>query len=573
MMNRNLPALAKEEYDVVIIGGGIFAVCAAWDAVLRGLSVALVERGDFCEGTSAHSYKMVHGGIRYLQHADLIRIRQSCRERRALLRVAPHLVHPLPIVIPTYGHGKSGKALLATGLLIYDLLTLDRNWGIGDPDRQIPWGRIINRDRVLELFPELPGHNLTGAVLFHDGQMYNPTRLALSFLRSAVTAGAQAANYVEAIGFLRSAQHVVGIEAQDRLTGDRFQIRGKTVLNAAGPWAEKLLERKLGITLPRKTTYSRDACFVVPRRLHHPYALAIQGKTRDPDAILSREARHLFVVPWRDYSLIGVWHVIHDGDPDAFTVTEKELEHFISEINWAYPNLKLHLNEVLRWNAGLVPFGENQAGAVHLSYGKRSIIVDHARQDRLEGLVTLIGVRYTTARGEAANALDIIARKLNHQVPRPATATIPIYGGEIEHFETFVARASETKRLPQDPSVRRALLCNYGSEYGRVLRYAEENPAWLERVSKDTVIKAEVIHAVREEMALKLADVVFRRTDLATGQYPGDEALETCAQLMALELGWNGRRVQEEIEEVKRAFPPFCRASDDLVAGKASAVS
>lgn len=568
-MNRNLSVLADKEYDLVIIGGGIFGACAAWDAALRGLSVALVEKDDYCEGTSANSFKMVHGGIRYLQHADVVRIWQSCHERSALLKIAPHLVQPLPIVIPTYGHGKNGKALLTMGVWAYDLLTLGRNREIQDPDRRIPWGRTLDCDRVLELFPGLKAGNLTGAVLFHDGQMYNPTRLVISFLRSAVSAGAEIANYVEAVGFLRRNDRILGIEAEDRLTSERFQIRAKFVLNAAGPWAESLLATTdPQIRLRRKTVFSRDACFVVPRRSTHPYALAVQGHSRDPDAILSRDARHLFVVPWRDYSLIGVWHMVYDGDPQAFTVTEEELETFIDEVNWAHPPLDLKRDQVLTWNAGLVPFGENQPGAVDLSYGKRSIIIDHARQHHLDGLVTLIGVRYTTARGEASHALDVIARKLKHSSPRPATDSIPIHGGRIEHFETFVKQTAA--QLSLVPSAIRPLLHNYGSEYGRVLKYLEEDASWAQTVGISTVIKAEIVHAVREEMAQKLSDVVFRRTDLATGEHPGKDALQTCAQLMGNELDWSASRTHREIEEVGRQFPFPCRKQDQAVLSQVS---
>ncbi|ADE16354.1 FAD dependent oxidoreductase [Nitrosococcus halophilus Nc 4] len=556
-MKRNLSELTGKEYDLVIIGGGIFGACAAWDAVLRGFSVALVERGDFSSGTSANSFKIVHGGIRYIQHGDIMRIRESCRERSALLRVAPHLVQPLPTVIPTYGHGKNGKFLLAAGLLGYDLLTSDRNLHIKDPDRRIPRGRLLSRGEVVELFPGLERNGLTGAAMFSDGQMYNPTRLVLSFLLSSAAAGAEIANYVEAINFIRSKGRVTGIEAQDKLTGEQFQIRGKVVLNATGPWAEHLLNKQLGFKLERKGTYSRDACFVIPRQLDSRHALAVLGRTRDPDALLSRNARHLFIVPWRDYSLIGVWHVVYDGNPDGFAVTEQELKAFVEEINAAYPALDLSVEEISMWNAGLLPFGENQDNATNLSYGKRSLIVDHARQHQVEGLVTLLGVRYTMARGEAAKAIDLVARKLNRRVPRPATAKIPIYGGRIEHFEAFVQQVTQRSEAPLPIKALRALLHNHGSEYDRILRYGEENSAWVETIADSTVIKAEVLQAVREEMALKLSDIIFRRTDLATGEYPGNEALQTCAQLMAAELGWTAKHQHQEIEEVKRIFPIF----------------
>jgi glycerol-3-phosphate dehydrogenase len=556
-MKRDLAALSAREVDLVVVGGGMFGVCAAWDAVLRGMSVALVERNDFASGTSAHSFKMVHGGVRYIQHADLVRVRRSCRERSALLRVAPHLVQPLPIVIPTYAHGRSGKEWLAAGLLAYDLITLDRNRWIADRERRIPRSRLLSASQTRTLFPSLKRPDLTGAAVVWDAQIYNPTRLALAFLRSAVEAGAIAANYVEATAFLWSDARVVGIVARDRLSGQQFDIRARAVLNAAGPWAERLLATHDRLRLERKTTYSRDACFVVRHRLNDRYAVAVSAATRDADAVLSRGARHLFIVPWRDYSLVGVWHRVYVGDPDRVQVEEAELAAFIDEINQAYPGLEINLGDVSMCNSGLLPFGGSRPDARDLSYGKRSILVDHAREHQVDGLVTLIGIRYTMGRGDAARAVDLIAAKLDRRLPRPATDRIPVVGGRIEGFEDFVEEQQRHWRESLPAPVVRALLHNYGTEYRRVLDYAKGNPVLLKQVGAGPVIGTEVVHAVREEMAVRLADVVFRRTDLATAEHPGQHALAACARLMADELGWNADRIQVEVRDVERAFAPW----------------
>ena len=214
-MQRNIAALTKKEFDLVIVGGGIFGACAAWDAASRGLTVALLERGDFCQATSANHFKIVHGGIRYLQHGDVYRIRESNRERNALLRIAPHLVQPLPILIPTYGHGFQGKEILAAGMRLYDVLAFDRNRGLNDPKRQIPPARFVSREECLKIFPGLDQKGLTGAATFCDGQIYNPPRLVLSFIRSAVESGAVVSNYTEAVRFLYSKNCVYGVEAKD----------------------------------------------------------------------------------------------------------------------------------------------------------------------------------------------------------------------------------------------------------------------------------------------------------------------------------------------------------------------
>ena len=259
-MRRNLSALMDKEYDLIVIGGGAFGACTAWDAALRGLSVALVERGDFCHATSANCFKIVHGGIRYLQHGDLVRLRQSSRERNILLRIAPHLVEPLPIVLPTYGHGMQGKELLNIALKGYDFLTFDRNRGIGDPDRRIPNGRVLTRDETLQLFPDLDRNGLTGAGIIYDGHMYSPPRLTLGVLKSAEEAGAVLVNYVEATEFIQTEKGICGIKARDMLSQQMFEARAKMVVNAAGPWAEELLKRSIGINVTPPSTFSRDAC-------------------------------------------------------------------------------------------------------------------------------------------------------------------------------------------------------------------------------------------------------------------------------------------------------------------------
>jgi len=556
-VRRSIVALSERVYDLVIVGGGIFGVCAAWDAAQRGLSVALVEKEDFAHATSANCFKIVHGGIRYLQHGDIIRVRQSSKERNAFLRMAPHLVHPFPIVIPTYGHGVAGKGLLRAGVLLYDLLTWDRNRGVKDPGRAIPRGHFISREEALDLFPSLERKELTGAAIIYDGHMYNPPRLALAFLRSAVEAGAIVANYVGAVDFLRTKQRVAGIQAKDMLTGEEFPISGRVVLNAAGPWAEHLLESQPDLRLQPQGTYSRDACFVVARRLTGDYALAIQGRTSDPDAILSRKRRHLFIVPWRDYTLIGVWHIVHQGLPGEFTLTEEELQSFIDEINEAYPAFQLTRDDVSMWNAGLVLFGENKPGATDLSYGKRSRVVDHARSHGIEGLVTLIGVRYTTARGDALRVVDLVCKKLERKTPHPVSPATPVYGGQIECFEEFVRRAAMRRPAALSAEVMHALVRNHGSEYEGVLKYIREDGRYAETVGSSTVLKAEIVHAVREEMAQKLADMVFRRTDLGTGERPKETALKTCADLMGEELGWDEGQKRNELAAVQGVFARY----------------
>lgn len=551
-MKKETDLLTSQTFDVLVIGGGIFAACAAWDACLRGFSVALIEKDDFCSGTSANSFKFIHGGLRYLQHADIRRLRSSCRERSAFLKIAPHLVSPMPVLIPTYGHGKSGKAFLGTGMYLYDLLTFDRNRKISDPNRRIPLSRFISRDEILKDYPDIKVDDLTGGAVFCDGQVYNPTRLVLSFIKSASDNGAVVANYTEAKEFLRSGNTITGVRAVDKESGKTLEIRARATLNASGPWAEKLLSKSSISEDSDKITYSRDACFVVPRRLTNKYAIAVQGQTYDPDALLSRPARHLFLVPWRDYTLVGVWHVIQDN-PDNIMVEKNEIQSFIDEMNWAYPSLNLKTSDVTIWNAGLVPFGENEPGQENLSYGKQSHLIDHTISDKLDNLVTLIGIRITMARGDAEKAIDLIAAKLGKKGIRSSTEFKPVAGGDIEDFENLVARASSKHKDKLDSATIRALIHNYGTEYENILAYKDE----LGTLGNTSTLHAEVHHAIEQEMVAKLSDIVFRRTDIGTGSHPGDEAIDECAEILAQKRGWSAERKQAEIDEVNARYPDY----------------
>jgi glycerol-3-phosphate dehydrogenase len=449
--------------------------------------------------------------------------------------------------------------------MVYDLFTKDRNRGIADRDRHIKAGWTISREEILNLFPYLNADGLTGGVIFHDGQMHNPNRLALAFLKSASEYGAELANYVEATRFLRQGDRIVGIEACDLLTGEEFQIRAKVTINASGGWAPDLLGSQEDMRLKPRPIFSRDACFIVDRPLvSREYALSLQGKTKDPDAILSRGHRHLFLVPWQNRTLVGVWHVVWKDDPDKVNVTGEELETFLEEINSAYPALGLSLEDVSRWMAGLVLFGEKQVDHTNLSYGKRSQIVDHSKTHHIDGLITLLGVRFTTARGVGEKAVDLVLNKLGMKDVRSRTAFTPLQGGDIGSFTALLHTALENKPSIIHSTAYPNLLHNHGSMYDRVLRLAVSEPELAEFVPDTKVLKAEIVHAVKDEMALNLGDIVFRRTDIATGGHPGGSALRVCAELAAAELGWDKRRVEKEIQLVEANFPSYYRHSEPV---------
>jgi glycerol-3-phosphate dehydrogenase len=546
--------LADKEYDVVVVGGGIFGACAAWDAVLRGLSVLLLERGDFGEATSANAYKFVHGGMRYLQQLDLVRLWESSHERSALLRIAPHLVYPLPIAMPTYGHAMRGKEVLRAGFAAYELLTANRNRGIRDPRRRIPRAQFLSREAILREFPELPAARLTGAALFADAQVYSMPRLTLAFVRAAQDAGAAALNYAEVTRFLREGDRVTGVEVRDRQGEATFTVRARVVLNAAGPWAATLLLRGLGLDLGvRRPVFSRDVYLVTRRRLNSPAGLAAATVTRDAHAVIDRGARHLFLVPWREFTLVGVWHGVHHGSIDHVEVRPDELDRLVAEANRAYAGLHLRADDIQLVNTGLILFGDQAQEPGSHDFGKRSLLIDHARDDGIDGLITLVGVRSTVARRMAERTMTMVLAKLGRRAPRCRTADTPISGGDVPDFERLVAEIAE--RVPGGGAgVARALAHNYGSRYGEVLACAGRDPALLAPLDQSTVFGAEVVHAVRHEMATTLGDVVHRRTDLGTAARPSDAALHACAAIMARELGWDEMRTAAEVAKVESFF-------------------
>jgi glycerol-3-phosphate dehydrogenase len=507
-MQRDLVPLATNEFDVVVIGGGICGAAAAWDATQRGLSVALLERDDFGGSTSANSLKVVHGGIRYLQHLDIARVRESSGERSALLRIAPHLVKPMPVLVPAFGHGMQGRAALGAAFTLLNALTWDRNRGLDTAGQAVPRARLVSRSEVLKWCPELESRSLTGGGLFWDGQLHNPPRLVLEFVRTAAQAGAVVANYCEVRDVIRQGNRVVGVTALDRWSHDAFEVRARVVLNAAGPFAEQLYVRA-GLQRDRRIPLSRDLALVISRSPSHGLALALPTSHRDPDAFLSRGPRHLFLIPWHDVTLAGVHSAVYRNDPNSLSVTPEEVQLFLAEVNAAAPWLGLTPDDVAMVYAGLLPAGAGDLVRSNMSFGKRSHVIDNAHSDGIEGLVTAVPNRFTTARRVAERAVDLVAHKLARSLPPCRTAATPLLGA---------AAGGCLEATPQS-------------------------------------LAGAVVQAVRHEMAQTLADCVFRRTDIGTSGHPGTAILQSCADLMAIELGWSSRRKQQEQDEVLERFP------------------
>lgn len=544
-----LSQLGQDALDVLVIGGGIAGACAVWDASLRGLRAGLIERSDFSSGTSAHSLRVLHGGIRYLQHLDLARLSESCAERGAFLRIAPHLTRPMPFALPTYGMGLRGKLPLRAAFAMLNVLTAGRNRGTALQSQQIPSPYCMSRSTFLQKFPAFDHPDLTGAGVFYDGQICNPPRVVYSIIRDAQERGALVANYCSAERLLVRDGKIQGVVARDCIGDASFEIHARVVVNLTGPFAPTVNESAFGgqrINVP----LSRDMAFVINRKLLPDMALGIQTRYRDPDAWLSRGNRHIFIVPWRSYTLIGVNSRVYEDDPFKLTVSPEEIQGFVEEIREACPVWNITREDVAVVNAGLLPIGEGAQGQKGLSLGKRSPMIDHATGGGPDGLITGMSVRWTMGRQVAQAAIDLAAQKLGAQSAPCLTASTPVHGGDISDKDKLLAsvRATTSSSLPEKAITH--LVDTFGTEASAVLRQGDET-----LLPDGQTLEAEVRQAARNEMVETLADIVLRRLDLGTGSQLSDPMLVACSRVAAEELGWDARRQAEEISRVKTSYP------------------
>lgn len=544
-MRRDLAALAAVEHDLVVVGGGIYGAFIAWDAALRGLTVALLERDDFGAGTSSNSLKIIHGGLRYLQSLDFARMRESIRERAALLRIAPHLVRPQPFLLPTYGHFARGRAALRAALLVNEIVSFDRARA-ERPERRLPRGRLVSIDECRRLVPGLPAGGITGGALWYDAVASSTERLLVSVVLAAARAGACVANHVAAVGFEVGGGRVRAVRAEDVAGGERFEVRARVVVAAAGAWNGELLA---GVAPARPRPHFVRGMNLVTRPVVGGVAVGVASRS----AVDGRRGRVYFLVPWRDCSLVGTAY-FPPGAAGGEEAGEREVEELLGEVNRAFPAAALRRDDVRLVHRGSVPATGRRLPGGDLELSDRPLIEDHAR-DGADGLLAVSGVKYTTARAVAARVIDAVFRKLGWAAPSAATDVTPVAGGAIEGLDELVARALAARPAGLAASTVRRLASEYGSEYERVMRHVATRPELGEPLGPGVeVVGAEVVEAAREEMALRLSDVVFRRTALGTAGFPGEDCLRAAAALAAAELGWDAARRERELDDTKAEF-------------------
>lgn len=437
-MERDLDRLARQPYDLLVIGGGIYGVCVAWDAALRGLRVALVEQDDFGQATSANSLKTLHGGLRYLQEANVALMRLMIRERSTWLRIAPQLVRPLPFLLPTGGKLTQNKLLMRAALIVNDLMSWDRNRGVAAALR-LPHGRILSRSECLAYLPGLAERRVTGGALWYDAQVLDTDRLLNSILQSAVRHGVEAANFAAVSGFIESGRCVQGAVVTDRIDGRRYAIEARLVVNCTGAWSDNLLALLHG-GIATETFHLSTAVNLVTRQIIKDVAVGLLSRWQG-------KSRVLFVAPWEDCSLIGTWHSTYAGRDTNYTVKEDTITDCLAEINAAYPEAQLTRSDVRLVHKGYLPMHSGDSSSVKLV--RESIIYDHTQTDGLDGIVSVAGVKYTTARYTAERVVDLALRKLRRPAVPSLTAHTLITSDTVPEERKAATPGLKTKDQPR----------------------------------------------------------------------------------------------------------------------------
>lgn len=519
-----LADIAAEPADLLVIGGGITGAGVARDAAMRGLRTVLVDQSDLAAGTSSRSSRLIHGGLRYLETGNLRLVLEANSERRILLRIAPHLVWPLPFIFPVHRGDRIALWRLAAGMWCYDGLALFRN---------VRLHRMLGKRALLEAEPMLRERGLLGGARFYDAQC-DDARLVLATARSAIYHGALVANYTAVRSLERTAGRVVGAELEDVLTGARAVVRAGVIVNAAGPWADRVrwLEDPAAEPLLRPT---KGVHVVVERsRIDHREAIIF------PSPI---DGRILFILPWGELSYIGTTDTDTKESPDTPTVSEEDIVYLLRSANARFPNARLSVDDVRASWAGLRPL--LSARGAESSRSREHTIVTG-----LAGMVTVAGGKLTTYRTMAREVVDRALRELRFRDGRPRHAEArtdeeSLPGGEAADLATFRERGLE---IGMSPDTVDHLLRHYGTESAGICNLCARDRGLLRRLAPPhPAIEAEVIHAVRRELAQRVEDVLLRRIHIYYEHAAhGVAAASRVAELMGGELGWDPGRMRAE---------------------------
>ena len=539
-MTRDLDRLGSEQFDLLVIGGGIHGLAAAYDAAGRGLRVALAERDDFGSGASFNHQRTVHGGLRALQRANLRRVREGIAERRAFARIAPHYVTPFPFITGIYGGLTRGRLAMRAALRAYDAIGRSRNAGVSQ-ELHLPASRIESRTATMRLFPLVRQEALRGGAVWYDYQMQQADRLTFAFALAAEAKGAVLASHLDVVALERDTSgRVTGARAVDRMSGRPITITAGAVLSAVGSQAAAVAALA-GI------------------RLDLPLVRAMNVMTSRPAAEIglaapTRSGRMLTIVGWRGRALAGTGQSDRLVPFDASPPDREEVLGLIAQINEAFPTFRLQPSEVTLVHHAVVPAA---AGAGTPDLKPEPELISHAA-DGAPGFFTLIGVKYTTARKAAEDAVTRIAAASGRTIRASRTAVDVLPTAGIADVEAIAIEAARASGVDLPPAIIRHLASWYGSATGPVIALMAGRPDWQAPLAGDTLVTgAEIAHAALHEQALRLRDAVLRRTLLGSAGHPGREAVDKAAAIMAGIHGWDAARVAEERQLLEAVYKPL----------------
>lgn len=480
----------SRSYDVIVIGAGIYGACVLRDAALRGLSALLLERHHWGGETSHNSNKIIHSGIRYLQHLDLPRVLECVQETRNWMHIAPHLVEPMPFAVPSYRLGMRGKGVMGSGVRLHDLIK--RSMGCN-----LDAGGTLSAAQTLEWFPMLDPRGLRGAAYWHDGQLQNANQLVDECIEDAIAAGAEAMSYTEVKALRSTSGRVTGVVACGQGEDEPFEACGRVVVNATGPWLQTLLPESLRGRHGFGRHYA--GMNLVIDQVTARAGLAMHGPEEGGEG-----SRLYFLTPWKQRSIIGTSHVPFHGHPEEANYSAEAVAELIRAANQAFPFLQLDPEGVHYVYQGLTPAAGDQETVTR---SRQFSIIDHGPRDMLEGLISVMGVKLTSARFIAERVVNLVESKLGRS-PTVCTTAHRLLPGA-------------TRRQPQRES------------------------------ADDCGPRQKLLALAARPCASRLSDLVTCRTELAELGLIGLGDLEACADVMARAQGWSAARREWELDAAR----------------------